>query len=299
MLKNFEALKQKVLSSETQKTIALAAAEDAASLSAIALAEKQLGLKYVLVGDKDKILHITAEVGFAVDESQIIQANSHEEAAKIAVSLVREGKADILMKGKLQTGTLLKAVVDKDNGIRRGGLMSHLAVLESPNYHKLIFTTDGGMVVGPDMTQKRDILENAVDFLRQLGYEMPKVAALAAVENINEKMPETVDAGHLANLNHSGEIKNCIIEGPLSFDLAISAEPAKIKGVDSQISGETDIFLAPDIATANIMSKALIYLGGAKMAGCVLGAQAPIVLVSRGASSEEKMLSIMLTMAAC
>jgi phosphate butyryltransferase len=192
---------------------------------------------------------------------------------------------------------LLKAVVDKENGIRRGGLMSHVAVLESPNYHKLMFITDGGMVTGPNLEQKKAIMENCVKFVCQLGYEMPKAAALAAVEVINEKMPETVDAGELTRMNREGEIEGCIVEGPLSFDLAISEESARIKGFKSQIAGDVDIFLAPDMATGNIVAKSLIYLGNAKMAGCILGAKVPIILVSRGASAEEKMLSILLTMA--
>ena len=297
MLKNFEALKQRVLAAKTQKIIALACAEDDASLEAIRDAVTELGLGYILIGDAAKIKETAAKVGFDIDASKIVAADTPENAAEIAVGLVRDGKADILMKGKLQTGTLLKAVVDKENGIRTGGLMSHIAVLESPHYHKLIYTTDGGMVTAPDLEQKRGIIENSVSFLRALGYDMPKVAALAAVEVVNVKMPETVDAADLTKLNQDGEIADCIIEGPLSFDIAISAESAKIKGATSQIAGDTDIFLSPDIATANIMSKALIYLGQAKMAGCVLGAKAPIVLVSRGASSEEKMLSILLTMA--
>ena len=293
MLKNFEDLKARVLASAKAKVIALAAAEDAAALEAIRDAESELGLDYLLVGETDKILSAAQEANFAVDDAKIVHADSHEAAAKTAVGLVKEGRAHVLMKGKLATGTLLKAVVDKEGGIRTGGLMSHLAVLSSPNYHKLIFTTDGGMVTAPDFAQKRGIVENSVGFLRGLGYEMPKVAALAAVEVVNEKMPETVHAAELAKCGIDG----CIIEGPLSFDIAISTESAKIKGSQSQIAGDTDIFLAPDIAAANIMSKALIYLGNAKMAGCVLGASAPIVLVSRGAGAEEKMLSILLTMA--
>jgi len=297
MLKSFEQLKQKVMASKQKRVIAVAAAADAAALSAICDAQKELGVDYVLIGDKAAVLAAAGGVGFAVDESKIIHADSDEAAAKAAVALVRDGKADVLMKGKLQTGTLLKAVVDKERGIRQGGLMSHVAVLESPFYHKLIFVTDGGMVTAPDLGQKRGIAENAVRFLHQLGYETPKVAALAAVETVNDKMPETVDAAALTRLQRDGEIAGCVIDGPLSIDLAVSAASAKIKGFESPVAGDADIFLAPDIAAGNIMAKTLIYLGGAKMAGCVLGAKVPIILVSRGASAEEKMLSILLTMA--
>ena len=176
--------------------------------------------------------------------------------------------------------------------------MSHLAVLECPEYHKLIYITDGGMVTNPDTEQKKSILFNAVGFLHKIGYDMPKVAVLAAVETINEKMPETVEAAQLAAWNRSGEITGCHVEGPVSFDLAVSLESAKIKGADIKLAGETDLLLVPDIAAGNIMGKALLYLGGAKMAGCILGAKVPIVLTSRGASAEEKFLSFLLCMAA-
>jgi len=297
MLTSFEHLKQKVVANKPKFVIAVAAAADAAALSAICDAERELGVDYVLIGDKAAIIAAAGGVGFAVDESKIIQADSDEVAAEIAVGLVRNDRADVLMKGKLQTGVLMKAVVDKENGIRRGGLMSHLAVLESPFYHKLIFVTDGGMVPTPDLAQKRGIAENAVGFLRQLGYSTPKVAALAAVETVSDKMQETVDAAALAALNRDGEIGGCVIDGPISIDLAVSAESAKIKGFESPVAGDADIFLAPGIAAGNIMAKTLIYLGNAKMAGCVLGAKVPIILVSRGASAEEKMLSILLAVA--
>ncbi|MCL2397811.1 MAG: bifunctional enoyl-CoA hydratase/phosphate acetyltransferase [Defluviitaleaceae bacterium] len=297
MLKSFGELKAKVLAAGQKKVIALASAADEASLEAIRDAQQALGVECLFIGDNDSIIAMAEKVGLDIKSDNIIHTNSHQQAAELAVGLVRDGKADVLMKGQLPTGTLLKAVVDKDRGIRTGGLMSHVAVLESPSYHKLMFITDGGMVTGPNLEQKQAILDNCVTFAAGLGYNMPKVAVLAAVETVNDKMPETVDAGRLAEMNRAGEIGGGIIEGPLSFDLAISAESAKIKGFTSQVAGDSDIFLAPDIATGNILSKALIYLGGAKMAGCVLGAAAPIILVSRGASAEEKMLSILLAMA--
>ena len=297
MLKNFAELKEKVLAAKERRVIALACAADEHSLEAIRDARKALGVDYLLIGDKCAIMQIAEKVGFAIEDNKIIHADTPEEAAQVAVGFVREGKADILMKGQLPTATLLKAVVDKEQGIRQGGLMSHVAVLESPNYHKLMFITDGGMVTGPGLEQKKAILENCVRFVHQLGYDMPKAAALAAVEVVNEKMPETVDAGNLARMNEEGEIGGCVVEGPLSFDLAISEESTRIKGIKSRVAGDVDIFIAPEMATGNILAKSLIYLGDAKMAGCVLGAKVPIILVSRGASAEEKMLSILLTMA--
>ncbi|MCL2573053.1 MAG: bifunctional enoyl-CoA hydratase/phosphate acetyltransferase [Defluviitaleaceae bacterium] len=297
MLKNFEELKGKVLKIKEKKVIALACAADAASLEALRDAEKELGVDYLLIGDAAAILDVAGKVGFDIDQEKILQADDEVTAAEMAVTLVCEGRADILMKGKMQTASLLKAVVDKEKGIRTGGLMSHMAVLECPAYHKLIYITDGGMVTQPDAEQKRGILMNSVDFLRQMGYEMPKAAVLAAVEAVNPKMQETVDAAALAEANAKGELAGCIVEGPLSFDLAISAESAKTKGVESHVAGDVDIFIAPEMATGNILAKSLIYLAGAKMAGCILGAKAPIIVVSRGAGAEEKMLSILLTMA--
>jgi len=297
VLKNFDELRNKVLANKKKKVIALACAADAASLEALCDAEREFGVNYLLIGDKVAISEAARKVNFAFDEEKIVQADDEATAAEMAVNFVREGKADILMKGKMQTATLLKVVVDKEKGIRTGGLMSHMAVLECPAYKKLIYITDGGMVTRPDLEQKKAILQNSVDFLRRIGYDIPKAAALAAVEAVNEKMQETVDADALAQANASGEIANCIVEGPLSFDLAISAESAKTKGVESRVSGDADIFLLPDIASGNIMAKVLIYLGSAKMAGCILGAAAPIIVVSRGAGAEEKMLSILLTMA--
>ena len=297
MLKNFDELKSKVLQIKEKKVIALACAADGASLEALRDAERELGVNYLLIGDADAILEAARKVNFDIAREKIVQADNEANVAEIAVNLVREGRADILMKGKMQTSSLLKAVVDKEKGIRTGGLMSHMAVLECPAYPKLMYITDGGMVTQPDLEQKRAILQNSVDFLRQMGYDAPKAAILAAVEAVNPKMQETVDADALAQANRTGEIADCIVEGPLSFDLAISAESAKTKGVQSRVAGDADIFLLPDIAAGNIMSKALIYLAGAKMAGCILGAKAPIIVVSRGAGAEEKMLSILLTMA--
>ena len=296
MLRNFDELKAKVLQIKEKKVIALACAADSASLEALRDAENELGVDYLLIGDASAIMETARKTNFDIMKEKIVQADDEASTAEIAVNLVREGRADILMKGKMQTAALLKAVVDKEKGIRTGGLMSHMAVLECPAYQKLMYITDGGMVTQPDLEQKKAILQNSMKFLKQMGYSVPKAAVLAAVESVNPKMQETVDAAALVEITMHCE-GGCIVEGPLSFDLAISAESAKAKGVESRVAGDADIFLLPDIAAGNIMSKALIYLAGAKMAGCILGAKAPIIVVSRGAGAEEKMLSILLTMA--
>ena len=198
------------------------------------------------------------------------------------------------MKGKLQTATLLSAVVNKETGIRTGKLMSHLTLLEIPGYHKLLAVSDGGMVISPDLKNKKDILCNSVEALHSLGVDCPKTAVLCAVETVNSKMPETEDAKALKDASINGEFPNCSIEGPISFDLTVSKESADIKGYSSPVTGDADLIIVPSMATGNIMCKSLIYMANATMAGCILGAKVPIVLTSRGSSEKEKLLSIAL-----
>jgi phosphate butyryltransferase len=274
MLKSFDSL---AFCGDAVPTIVLAGAADEHSMEALDEARSKWGFDYLLCED------------------------AYEAVAK-AASLIEQGRGSALMKGGISTGTLLKAVLDKERGIGRGGLMSHMAVFESPHYHKLMFVTDGGMVPSPDLAKKSLILKNALDFLRGLGYrgadyDGPKVAALCASETVSDKMPETVDAFELARLAALGDFGPCILEGPISFDLAVCAESARLKGFDSLIAGDTDLFLMPDISSGNILGKALIYMGGSVMAGCVLGAKVPVILTSRGASAQEKMLSMALALA--
>lgn len=211
---------------------------------------------------------------------------------------IHEGGADFLMKGKIQTADLLSAVVNKEEGLRTGKVMSHVVFNEIPNYHKLLVLTDGGMMMYPDLNKKKEICENAVGTLRTLGYDKPKVAVLAAVEKVNPKMPETVDADALKTMNKSGELADCIVEGPISYDLTMSKESAAIKGFESPVTGDADIVLVPNITVGNVLGKSLIYSAGAKMAGFIVGAKVPIVLTSRGSTSEEKYLSLVLSAAA-
>ena len=281
---------------DAAKTLIVAAAHDKHTLEAVFYAAGQFPMRYFLVGDRDRILSISRELGCAVDRDAIVDGGDDADCARKSVSLIREGRGDVLMKGILETGTLLKAVLDKDSGIRASGVMSHLAMVEVPRYHKAIFVTDGGILTYPTAAQKADIVRNAVSFCNRLGLKRPYVAALCASESVSDKMPETSDAALLQEMCKRGELGDCLLEGPVSFDIAIDPESAKVKGYKGEISGEADILLLPNIAVGNILVKGLIYWGGAKMAGCVLGAGAPIVLVSRGASAEEKFLSIALCM---
>ncbi|MCL1925299.1 MAG: phosphate acyltransferase [Defluviitaleaceae bacterium] len=265
MLKSFEELKKRASKLGEAKTIAIAEADEPAIEAVEEAIKEGIKVKYICA-----------------------------ETAQEAVSLVREGKANILMKGKLQTADLLKAVLNKETGISTGRTMSHLTALSLQTYDKLLFFTDAGMNPYPTLEQKKDITQNAIAFLKDLGYSDIKIAALAAVETVNPKMPETFEAAELKY--HFEAMENIYFEGPFSMDLAISKEAAEKKGISSRVSGEVDILLVPNIAVGNITCKSLIYLANATMAGIVLGAKAPIILVSRGASSSEKLMSILLAL---
>jgi len=295
MFRNFNELKDS-LSVDSPKTLVVAAAHDKHTLEAVYESAESLPMKYILVGDRGKIEEISRELGKTPGE--ILDAATDEDSARKSVELIRNGTGNVLMKGILETRTLLKAVLDKESGIRGSGTMSHLAMLEVPGYQKLVAVTDGGMIPHPTLEQKADIIRNAVGFYQGLGVKTPHVAALAAAEAVSDKMPETIDAAELQAMCSRGELGECITEGPLSFDIAVSKESATIKKHPSKISGEVDILLVSSVATGNILCKGLLYWGGAKMAGCVLGAQVPIVLVSRGATAEEKLFSIMLCLKA-
>jgi len=273
----------------------VAAAHDKHTLKAVLTASDSFNVRFVLTGKRKQIKSLSSELGYLPDDDSIIDAKNDKECAEAAVSLIKHGKAGALMKGMLDTGTLLKAVLNKDSGIRASGTLSHLAILETPGYHKLIGITDGGMIPHPSLPQKADIVRNTVKFYKRIGYKNPKIAALCASESVNPKILETVEAAALQKMCSNGELGNCVLEGPLSFDIAISRESADIKGFVSDISGETDILLVPSITVGNVLAKGLIYCAGAKMAGIILGAKVPIVLTSRGASAEEKLLSIMLS----
>jgi phosphate butyryltransferase len=273
-------------------------AQDEHTLDAVFRARKDGIVEPILIGDKVKIEEILQRLNERIDDDAIINVEDDAAAATKAVELIHENKADFIMKGKIQTADLLRAVVNKEKGLRTGSVMSHIAINEIPTYHKLLAVTDGGMMIYPNLDEKKQIIENAVNAFIAMGYEEPKVAVLAAIENVNPKMPETVDADILKKMNQSGDIKNCVVEGPISYDLVMSNESAKIKGFDSPITENADILVVPNMATGNILGKSLMYSAGAKMAGFIVGAKVPIVLTSRGSSAEEKYLSIVLSAAA-
>lgn len=293
-LKNFEEVSVLVRSNRYVRTVALVRAEDEHSLEAVAEVVKQGLVKPLLIGNREAIKEIAEKIDFAVSDEYIYDAEDAEIGAALGVALVKKGKADFLMKGGLETAQLLKAVVNKENGLSKGGVMSHVAVNQVPSYHKLLITTDGGMMPYPTLEQKKSIIENALEVLEKLGYENSKVCILAAAEKVNPKMIETLDAAELKEMNKRGEIKGCIVEGPISLDLALVKERSEDKGYKSPCAGDADILLVPNIHAGNMLGKSLVEMAHAKMAGIVMGAKCPIVLTSRGSSAEEKFNSLML-----
>ncbi len=290
----FSGLIRALLDSPHRPVVAVVNAHDAATLEAVKEGVDNGLIRASLIGKGDSIRAIMEAVNLGSEGVDIIEAATDEEAARLGVALVCDGRADVLMKGMIQTKDFLKAVVHPEWGIRKERLLSHVALLEIPGYSKFICLTDGGMVMNPDLAQKKELIRNAVAVMRHLGIECPKVAVLAAVEKVNEAMPETLDAAELKRLNQLGDIENCLVEGPISFDLAFSKESAEAKCYSSPVTGEPDILLLPDIASGNILAKALVHAAGGVMAGVVAGARVPIVVTSRGATVEEKLNSLAL-----
>lgn len=290
-------LKDLIESAKKQRTMKLAvcASDDFHVLEAVKEAvEKEIVIP-ILVGNIEKTKEIAKEIKFDISKFEQISSQSLEETAKISVKLVRDEKADFLMKGLIDTSVLLREVLNKEYGLRTDSLLSHIMIYEIPSYHKLVISTDGGMNIAPDLENKAKILRNAVQAAKAIGIKNPKVACIAAKEKVSEKMPATVDARELQNMSNRGEFGESVVtEGPLAIDLAFSKEAAEIKGFESEIAGDVDILLHPSIESGNVSGKILTYLAGAKSSGVVMGATKPIVLTSRADDFETKLYSIAL-----
>ncbi len=295
-IKSLSALVE-MAKSKAKRKLVVAAAADLHVLEAVADAQKEGIVEPILVGDKEGIIEISAKIGFDISNVEIIHEPNAVKACVKAVAIIKEGNADILMKGLVSTGPLLKAVLDKENGLRKGGTLSHIAFYETPHYHKLLGITDAAMNVDPEIGDKVHILNNAVEAFHKLGVKEPKVAVIAAVEVVNPKMQATVDAAMLTMMNKRKQIKGCIVDGPLAIDNAVSKEAAVHKGIESEVAGDCDILLAPDINSGNILYKTMGFLGGGLAAAVLMGAKVPIVLTSRSDSDKSKMLSIALAAA--
>lgn len=250
---------------------------------------------FILVGDQNRIKALAEKEGLDLESAGTVVHEPNEAgAALLAAELVRNGKADVLMKGFVNSSVFLKAVLDEKRGLRGEQSLSHLAAFEIPGQSKLAFYTDGGMNPFPDYGLKRQILLNGLEALKRLGIYEPRVAVLTANETVNPKMPATVDAAELTEAWKRGEFPPCIVEGPVALDVALSREAALHKGIESRISGDTDLFVVPNIEAGNLIGKSLVYYAGAKMAGVVLGGRRPVVLTSRAENAEGKLNSIIL-----
>lgn len=276
------------------KTISVACSQDKEVLIAVDMAKKEGIANAILVGDIEKTNTIANELNIDLSGYDLIDEKDLTQASLKAVSLVSEGKADMVMKGLVDTSIILKAVLDKEVGLRTGKVLSHVAVFDVNGYGRLFFITDAAMNLAPDLQTKKQIIENACIVAHALDIEEPKVAAICAKEKVNPKMPDTVDAKELEDMCKNGEIKGCIVGGPFALDNAVSEEAAKHKGMDNPIAGKADILLAPDIEAGNILYKSLVFFAESKNAGVIVGAKAPIILTSRADSEETKLNSIAL-----
>ncbi len=274
------------------KRVAVAAAEDDVVLKAVVEGHRRGLVEPILCGDKPAIEKLARELDLDISKFELVATSSTAESARAAVGLAREGKADILMKGLIQTADFLRAVLDKEHGVRGKGILSHCNIVQSPILNRVILLTDAAMIPYPDLKTKVKIIENALIVAKGVGMENPKIAPLAAVEVVNPDMPATLDAAALTVMNQRGQIKGCVIDGPLAMDLALSAEAVRHKGIKSEVAGRADILLFHNIEAANNTMKALIYGGNCLAAGIVLGAACPIVITSRADSDQAKLYSI-------
>lgn len=292
-LKNLNSLID-IAKLKPHKKIVVAAAEDEPVLIAVNQAKMEGIADPILIGNKKKIESIASSIGMNLDAIEIIDESDPAKSAKIAVQCIRDNSAQILMKGHVNTADYLRAILNKENGLRNGDLLSHIGFFETPYYHKLIALTDAAQNVAPDISEKIAIINNSVDMFHRLGIMLPKIALIAAIEGVNPKMPATTDAAIITMMNRRKQIKGCIIDGPLAFDNAVSREAADHKGIESEVAGDADLIMTPNIEVANALYKSFTYFGGAVVAAVILGASVPIVLTSRADSDKSKLMSIAL-----
>ena len=292
VLKDFKQLLGFVGKREKQR-IAVAMAQDTDVLMAIDAAYSAGLAEGILVGSKSKLQKIADAQQISLNNYEIIDTEDESEAVRKSVELVRSGDAQVIMKGLCSTAVFLKGILNKEKGLRSAKVLSHLAVFESANYHKLLFMSDAAMNIAPELNDKIAIAQNAISALHALGYKTPKVAMISAVEKVNpDLMPSTADAALISKMAERGQIKNVLIDGPLALDNALSPKANEIKGLKSSIGGDADLCIVPNIETGNVFYKLLTILGNALVAGVILGASAPVVLTSRADSENAKFLSI-------
>ncbi len=297
MLKKLDDLRQFLPDTKNPQKLVLVPSEDAHSIGAVARAAEEGIIEPILVGDREKTEGLAEVMKISLKGFRFYDEKDNIKAVRLGVKLIHDGEAEVLMKGKVGTSILLKAVLDKEYGLRTGKLLSHFALFEVETYHKLIGVTDVAMNIAPTLDEKIAILNNSVEIFNKLNVPEPKVAVLGAVEQVNTSMSATLDAALLSKMNQRGQIRNCIVDGPLAFDNAISLESARHKEIKSEVAGDTDLLLMPDIEVGNVLYKSLVFFAKAKVASMIVGAAAPIVLTSRSDSEQAKFDSILLAAA--
>ena len=293
----FEDFADEAKKMKKKTIIAVVEAHDEHTLESVIASTKEGIMVPMLFGNSEKISEMIKSFGSDPSDYEIISSDGMEDSLKLAIDAVNTGKAMAIMKGRLESGDFMKAIVNKENRLLTGGKLSLAGFFYPPKYHKIFAISDMGLNTYPDLDGKKIIIVNAVRMLNALGIVNPKVAVLTSVEKVNPKMPDTVDAAALKQMNLDGEITGCVIEGPISFDLATSIESARIKGYDSPVAGDTDLFIVPDIVSGNLLAKSLTGMSGSLTAGTVLGAKVPVIFTSRSAEASDKYYSIAL--AAC
>lgn len=293
MIKNFQEVME-IARKRGPKIISVACAQDPEVLLAVNAARKEGIADAILVGDQEKIVKIGTELNIDVNQFEIIDSKDLAEASLKAVELVSSGRAHMVMKGLVDTSIILKAVLNAEVGLRTGNVLSHVAVFDVADYDRLFLVTDAAMNIAPDLQTKKQIIENAVEVAKALDIEVPKVGVICAKEKPNPKMPDTMDAKALEDMNQNGQLTGCLVGGPFALDNAISVEAAKHKGIDHPVAGYADILMTPDIEAGNVLYKSMVFFAKAKNAGVIVGAKAPVVLTSRADSDEAKLYSIAL-----
>jgi phosphate butyryltransferase len=271
--------------------IAIAAAHDPDVIEAMKTARKLNLAEGFFVGDAPKIKALAESVGFDIPDDRITHEPDDPTAARRAIAMVREGQANLLMKGKIATSKLVKAVLDKEAGLRKG-ILSQVIVFQVPGFNRLMLMTDAAINIAPTLDHKAEIVRNAVSVAHAIGIEKPNVALLTALEFVNPEMPATVDAASLTLMNRRGQITGAYLEGPIALDVPLSRFAADRKGIESPLTEKTDIFICPDIEAANILYRAILYFAGGESGGVVVGAKVPLILLSRAETPETKIRSI-------
>ncbi len=295
MLKNYQDIKEKVINIKELKKIVIANPDSFSVIRAFKEVEKYNIAEGLYVGNAENIKSIAKDMDFEIDDSRIYNVTDEKAIEKKSIELIRSGQGDVLMKGMVSTPVLMKAVLDKENGLRTGEVLSHVAVASIPTYHKMLIFSDGGININPDLKTKESIIRSIIQMTKALEIETPKIGCLCPIEKVNPKIQETVDADQLQKMAETGKFGDVIVEGPIAMDVALSSKAADKKGLTSKIAGDIDAFLVPNISTGNAVIKILLQLGNAKVGGLVVGARVPIILLSRSDSAEEKLNSIALS----